>query len=118
MRATGQDLNFSADVLGRYRVGAEAALGPVVLGSSPELQLGAELDTGMGNQRNDWVPRALAGFRVQTPFGLPDAELSVLHRQELLSTLPSETDFGVRYRLENLSLTVTERPLSRPRDRV
>ena len=110
LRATGQDLNFSADVLGRYRIGAEAALGPVVLGSNPELQLGAELDTSSGNERNDWVPRALAGFRVQTPLGLPDAELSVLHRQGLLSALPSETDFGVRYRLlENLSLTVTER---------
>ena len=110
LRATGQDLNFSADVLGRYRVGAEAALGPVVLGSNPELQLGAELDTSLGHERNDWVPRALAGVRVQTPLGLPDAEVSVLHRQGLLSTLPSETDFGVRYRLfDNLSLTLTER---------
>ncbi len=110
LRATGQDLNFSADVLGRYRVGSEAALGSFVLGSNPELQLGAEVDTSLSDTRNDWVPRALAGFRVQTPLGLSDAELSVLHRQGLLSTLPSETDFGVRYRLlENLSLTVTER---------
>ena len=110
LRATGSDLNFSADVLGRYRIGAEAALGPITLGSNPELQLGAELDTSLTDTRNDWVPRALAGFRVQTPLGLPDAEVSVLHRQGLLSTLPSETDFGVRYRLlENLSLTVTER---------
>ncbi len=109
-RATGNDVNFSADVLGRYRVSDEAALGSFVLGSSPELQLGAEVDTSLGDERNDWVPRALGGFRVQTPFGLPDAEVSVLHRQGLLSTLPSETDFGVRYRLlENLSLTVTER---------
>ena len=110
LRATGQDLNFSADVLGRYRVSSEAAIGSFVLGSNPELQLGAEVDTSLTDTRNDWVPRALAGFRVQTPLGLPDAEVSVLHRQGLLSTLPSETDFGVRYRLlENLSLTVTER---------
>ena len=110
LRATGRDLNFSADVLGRYRVGAEAALGSFVLGSNPELQLGAELDTNLAGERNDWVPRALAGVRVQTPLGLADAELSVLHRQGLLSTLPSETDFGVRYRLlDSLSLTVTER---------
>ena len=108
--ATGQTLSFSADVLGRYRVGAEATLGPVVLASNPELQLGAELGTSLGAEKNTWTPRALAGFRLQTPLGLTNAEVSVLHRQGLLAALPSETDFGLRYRLlENLSLTVTER---------
>ena len=110
LRRGGNDLNFSADLLGRYRVSETAALGPFVLGKSPEVQLGAELETSLSEGRNDWVPRALAGFRVQAPLGLPDAEVSVLHRQGLLNTLPSETDFGVRYRLlENLSLTVTDR---------
>lgn len=81
-------------MLGRLRLGD---LG--FFGSNPELQFGAEYDDG--------TPRALAGFRVGSPFGLAGADLNVLHRQGLGGE--SETDFGVRYLLfENLSLTLTE----------
>lgn len=105
--SSDDSLQFGVNVLANYLTANDLGLGNLFLGRNLSAQFGVQYNL---SRQSDASFNLLAGSSLRDIFGFERSELSVVHRQGLIGTGLSSTDFSVGYQiLDNLTLRFTDR---------